>query len=270
MQLKHFAIIAVLFALFAALFLVFFSSGNSAKPTPKHLAGPQARSTTGYPGVTAGAPIVPTIAVQPAGLPHPFRIAPPNPNKMAEDGSLSFLDRARRLTYRDDPPNAAGEYRRTSLYSTDLKYPLVRVEERRLKQPNGQDVILAQDIASADHVIVRAQPGESAADIAAAAGQEGDAVLKPMHSPGYYLVQLGNVGLDSVPIALKAYSSKAGVVQYADADEIVHSALTPNDPTFSNEWGMNNTGRRVGRPMRTSARCRLGASSTPVPAWSWR
>lgn len=221
----------------------FFGPVKATKPD---IISQQPHSRTGIPGKTAAAVPTSTTMVQPVGQAHPFRVAPPNTYTMADAGSLDFLKHAQRLTYRDDRPNANGEYRRVSLYQTDLKYPLVRVEETLIKQPNGQDVVLSEDATSADHVVVRAQAGETAADVARLAAQNGETVLKSMHTPDYYLIQLSNVNIDSVPIAIQTLSQKSGVVRYAEPDEIVHSSLTPNDPSFSNEWGMNNTGQTGG------------------------
>ncbi|MDD5260331.1 MAG: S8 family serine peptidase [Methylacidiphilales bacterium] len=167
---------------------------------------------------------------------------------MADMGSQDFLKNAQRLAYRDDLPNAAGEFRRVSLYRTDMKYPLVRVEETRIQEPNGNSVLLAQDAAVADHVVVELQPGATVADVSQIAAQNGATVLKPMHTPGFYLLQLPNPNLDSLPLAIQTFGKSAKVLKYVEADSILHATLVPNDPNFSGEWGLNNTGQTSGKP----------------------
>src|SRR5207247_857643 len=65
--------------------------------------------------------------------------------------------------------------------------------------------------------------------------------------------QLGSDGLFRVdaPLTLAAdaavqqLSSIAGY-RFAEPDRIVHTDATPNDPSFSQLWGMNNTGQTGG------------------------
>lgn len=62
---------------------------------------------------------------------------------------------------------------------------------------------------------------------------------------GLYEIQLpSNV---SVADSLAAYRANP-LVMYAEPDYRVHLDLTPNDPQYSNLWGLNNTGQTGGTP----------------------
>src|ERR1700677_4977522 len=86
---------------------------------------------SGFPGITGGAPLHSVKSAQAPGQPHPFQIAAKSTYRMADAEKYSFLKNAQRLSYRDDPPDATGRFRRVSLYQTNMKYPFVRVEEMR-------------------------------------------------------------------------------------------------------------------------------------------
>src|SRR5204863_8656905 len=62
-------------------------------------------------------------------------------------------------------------------------------------------------------------------------------------SPGLYLLQLN--ADESVADARASFRARADV-QYAEPDYIVHADLTPNDPRFTEMWGLNNTGQSGG------------------------
>jgi hypothetical protein len=47
--------------------------------------------------------------------------------------------------------------------------------------------------------------------------------------------------------AIKAYSQNPDVL-YAEPDYVVHATITPNDPRFSELWGLHNTGETGGTP----------------------
>lgn len=129
-----------------------------------------------------------------------------------------------------------------------MKYPLVRVEEMRKAAPGGDSTAISQNVAVADHVIVRLQPGAKAHDLQKVAEQNGLTLLKAMHSDGVYLVQIPNATLDSLPNAIESLNQWSDVLKYAEQDSIVHSYLVPNDPNYSGEWGLNNTGQTSGTP----------------------
>ncbi len=166
---------------------------------------------------------------------------------MADMWQRDYLKNAQRLAYRDGPANASGQFQRVSLYRTDMKYPLIRVEESRAPGPNGTEVVLSQQAAVADHIMVRLQPGASEDDINQLAAQNGASVVKTPQ-PGLYFVQIPNADIDSLPHAIQTFSQYTGVLKYAEADSLVHASLAPNDPDFGGQWGLNNTGQTSGTP----------------------
>jgi hypothetical protein len=155
----------------------FYFATSTPRPVDSRLLQHPRLSASGYPGVTAGAPTSQTTAAVRPGLPHPFQVPPPHHDRMADFDKYSFLKNAQKLATRDNSPGPDGTFRRVSLYRTSLKYPFVRVEEQIQRLPGGQEVVLSENAVVADHVIVRAQPGSTATDIANAAAQDGYSVL---------------------------------------------------------------------------------------------
>jgi subtilisin family serine protease len=52
---------------------------------------------------------------------------------------------------------------------------------------------------------------------------------------------------ETVPGLIAQYQ-KSGLVEFAEPDYEIHAALTPNDPGYTNLWGLNNTGQNGGTP----------------------
>ena len=126
-----------------------------------------------------------------------------------------------------------------------MKYPLLRVEDVMAPGANGQPVVVSEQAVVADHIIVQLLPGSNQAELEQLAAQNGAALVKTP-KPGLYLVQLPNPDLGTVPQAIQAYGQFKGLLKYAEADSVVHSAVVPNDPSFAGEWGLNNTGQTSG------------------------
>jgi subtilisin family serine protease len=56
---------------------------------------------------------------------------------------------------------------------------------------------------------------------------------------------------------------RQGKVRYAEPNYIVHATLVPNDPSFGQLWGLQNTGQNVNGTVGTA-----GADIKAVPAWN--
>ena len=52
---------------------------------------------------------------------------------------------------------------------------------------------------------------------------------------------------ETVPGLIAQYQ-KSGLVEFAEPDYEIHAAATPNDPGYTNLWGLNNTGQNSGTP----------------------
>src|SRR5204863_7057319 len=91
-------------------------------------------------------------------------------------------------------------------------------------------------------VIVRYTPGSSTADRAEA---RADAGTKPIEGLGMARTQLLRVtDGDSVAATVRQLESQPGVA-YAEPNAIMRPASVPNDPLFSQQWGLFNDGQPV-------------------------
>lgn len=147
-------------------------------------------------------------------------------------------------------PDKTGYYERKRLVRADFKYPLILLEERLKKDSQtGADQLLQQSAMVADHVMVKVQPDISETEVNQAVSTYGGHVRKKMYAPGFYLVEIQNVDLDSVAQAVRNFSKVPGLIVYAEPDYIEHAlSTTPNDPRFGELWGMHNTGQSSGTP----------------------
>ena len=95
-----------------------------------------------------------------------------------------------------------------------------------------------------DELLVRFRPGVAKAHVEAAHANVGAQVLRAYSSvKGLYHVRIPP-GL-AVEDAIQRYKRNRDVL-YAEPDYIVHIDNTPNDPSFPDLWGLNNTGQSGG------------------------
>lgn len=154
---------------------------------------------------------------------------------------------AEKLAQQSTSPDASGRFQRVTILRTKMKYPLVRVEETvQLEGHLGQERVLKQTAAVADHVMVKVRPGLAADAAARVARQLGGSIRKKLASQDTYLIGIRANEIDSLPKAIDALASEKALVAYAEPDYVVHTLTTPNDAAYSQLWGMNNTGQTGG------------------------
>ncbi|HRJ11388.1 MAG TPA: S8 family serine peptidase, partial [Prosthecobacter sp.] len=142
---------------------------------------------------------------------------------------------------------AAGESvtRRLRLVRDEsFKHPLIRVED---EMSGGR--LLRQRAMVADHVMVKPlDPRMPEADLLKRLDVPGASVRRRMPASGVWLVAFPLAGLETVPDALARFARLRDVVRVAEPDYIVHAGTTayPNDPSFNELWGMDNTGQSGG------------------------
>src|SRR5690242_4506422 len=114
---------------------------------------------------------------------------------------------------------------------------LERLEDRNLLSavlPTFDDLSLQTSRYDAHHVLVAVQPGRNLSAvnpaIAASTEQIGDGLFSVTLDPGI-----------SVDRAL-AYFQAQSWTRYATPDYTVSLTRTPNDSSFTSQWGLNNTG----------------------------
>lgn len=100
----------------------------------------------------------------------------------------------------------------------------------------------------ARRTVVRWAPGVQAEQIKAAGEQIGFRVLRTSQRLGYTLVEPTRKGL--TPADLAAELKRARLAVRADAEKVfsVASLPVPNDPYFSGQWALHNTGQTGGTP----------------------
>jgi thermitase len=90
-------------------------------------------------------------------------------------------------------------------------------------------------------IVVKRAPGVSAAQQAAIRAQAGVRYAGPGPLPGTELDQAPAGQLAAAVTKLERDSQ----VQYAEPNGVVHTTSTPNDPYFSQQWALQNTGQSV-------------------------
>lgn len=113
-------------------------------------------------------------------------------------------------------------------------------------------------VSQAKRAIVRWAPGVRPDQIAAASGIIGFKVLRTSRQ-GYTLVEPTRKGLSAADLASQI--KRARLAYKADAEKIYsHATYTaPNDPYFSTQWALDNTGQTGGTP---------GADIDALSAWA--
>lgn len=119
---------------------------------------------------------------------------------------------------------------------------LERLEQRELPSATPiNDLAIDSSNYDAHRIIVAMRSNATATSPAAAHVQSASVDL----GDGLYRVTLPN-GVN-VAQGLAYYQSQV-YVRYAQPDYVVSLSKTPNDPSFSQQWGLNNTGQSGGTP----------------------
>ena len=247
--------IALLLACTACVF-IFRGKSDTANSSPvASNAAPFTTATSGSP-VATPQPVPP----QPSASPIPRHVVPalsaPTANSSAVSSApqtaaaqplSSQLSRdAEKLASRETHPNAVGELERASLLRSKMKYPLLRMEETLRKEGSlGDERVIKQIGAVADHVVVTVQPNIDEKGVAALAQRHGSRVKERIGATNSYLLAIKPDDLDSLPRAIADLSNDQAVKR-AEPDYVVQSHVTPNDTNFGQLWGLNNTGQTGG------------------------
>ena len=261
------AVVVVLLALATAVWLYRGTgtdmTGKAPGVTAEGCGGTAAGPTAAPPsGVTASSDASNSSARfirpdEPAVAPARSRTRTASPLSAAGEGLIEPLEGGVKNRYaqnkildeRTSPPDTNGQYERVRIVKTSMKYPLVRVVEKWQERGAGSpssDTLLSQTAMVADHVTLKVKEGATEAQLAAYAQAHGGTILRKMRvpGPGTYLVKFDTVTVDTVPNAVAALSQPAAPVDYVNPDYVVYTLETiPNDPLFSQLYGMHNTGQ---------------------------
>lgn len=134
---------------------------------------------------------------------------------------------------------------RIELYETAFKYPYILVRERREPPRDGSEGERTLAVMVADHVLVRA-PLEQRADFLERIGGSEHLVLRrALETNEHFLVSSRHpVGVNTVQALLRHLRGIG--VRNAEPDFIQFAAAIPDDPDFSRQWALHNTGQGSG------------------------
>ncbi len=139
----------------------------------------------------------------------------------------------------------AGAQVQERLLKTKHKYPLLRVEERS-ESVGGKRSVVSRTASVADHLMVKPRPGAAEAEVLADLGIPGAKVRKKMPASGVWLVSFPVSGVNGLSQALDTGKRARKAVFYAESDDVLSKNVVPNDPGFSQLWGLRNTGQSGG------------------------
>jgi subtilisin family serine protease len=174
-------------------------------------------------------------AAPPASRPALAMAAAPDP---CEPDLATAVPLAERVTAAD----AEGRYQRVRIVRGDLKFPLLRIEERlRRGEPGAGPRLLARSVVAADHLMVGLLPGDTPESLAAVAAAADARLLGFDRGAALALIGGGAAAPDSLD-RLRAALARLG--REAEPDALVHAAgATPNG-SFSSVAGPQwNLGR---------------------------
>ncbi len=136
----------------------------------------------------------------------------------------------------------ADQWIRERLVKIDSQPRLVRVvEDWQIDPSSHQAVNLRRDMFLADQVIVNTVSGINEVDLGRQLEASG-MLISGRIGDDTYTVRLKNADLDAVPEALRALQDNPDLVVSAEADGVGFGGGIPDDPLFSQQWGLHNLG----------------------------
>lgn len=127
-----------------------------------------------------------------------------------------------------------------------FKYPLLRVEDDWVRLPEGQKMV-RQVAMVGDHVLVKLRdPKLPEAELLRRIGDGSAMIRKKMPASGIWLIAFAEPKLDTVPRAMASLSKLKDQVLLVEPDHVMSVQATPNDGSFSQLWGLHNTGQSGG------------------------
>jgi|GEM_PF-366881 len=215
------------------------ADGGALKSSPPNLKP----APTAAPAAIGTREANPEVKAQPA----PY-IAPQKPADLAATTErASFLQDARILQERATPPDAQGNFTKKRVVEAKFKYPFLRIEESwKRDAATGVETMQEQKVMVADHFLLTLKDGVTAGELQTVLDGLGGKVRRHLPNSQVYIVETGSSDLDLYDIKLRDFRLSGAAMQIVEPDYVVFASLTPNDPSFSSLWGMNNTGQSGG------------------------
>jgi len=200
------------------------------------------------------APRVAAALSQPVkAIPGPAKLTEqPKPKHLAKWVPLSApkeVTEGRLLEQKRTVLDAEGQFQEVSVYETNFKYPLLRVEKQMQREATGQETVLAQRVMVADHLLVRSRAGLSKGQMLGPLSPWVSSVRRSIVGKERYLLKLSDDSVAGYDAALRALKKLPDLLLYAEPDYIVHhcaAPVIPNDSAFAGQWHLHNTGQSGG------------------------
>jgi len=162
----------------------------------------------------------------------------------------SLMKEAVMLAQRSEDLSDQGLTVETRLWRTGFKYPLIR-EQVWLKLSAVERSVVRREYSVGDHVMIKFPTGMDNEVIHEWARKRGFYVRHDLQTTSVKLIATAEVGLDTTETILKVFaedfpSPLAPKAAIAEPDYLVFPTLVPDDTSFSNLWGLNNTGQTGG------------------------
>jgi large repetitive protein len=166
--------------------------------------------------------------------------------KFPEKEQITAFAGAKILQVKNRAPDSKGVRERVKLLETSFKYPLIRVVESVKSDPSGQEVVAQQVEMVADHIIVKVHPRVKKEAFTQLAQRLKGSIRKTLSVPNTYLVSFQAKDVDTIDQMIRTFKQNTSMVAVVEPDYVAHASLTPNDPYFTDQWALDNTGQLGG------------------------
>lgn len=150
------------------------------------------------------------------------------------------------LDTRMERTDTENRWMRVRLVRTEVQPRLVSVVELWQFDPVApQATCLSREMFLADQLILNAAQGVNEAQLRQRLASE-DMRINGRIAEGAFTVQLAKSDLDAMPAALQFLAGHPELAKSAEPDGVGFGGGTPNDTSFSQQWGLHNTGQSSG------------------------
>lgn len=169
-------------------------------------------------------------------------------NPAQRSGFDNLIAESKLLEERKTLPENGGHAVNEELRETkNSKYPLVLVRKQYRVQPDGTPgTLVSKTTMVADHILVKLKPGTKVDALNDLNAKYNATIRRSIPGADVYIVKLAEPSLDAVKVAVANYKSEAQSVAYAEPDYMVFTGATPDDPAYSQLYGLHNTGQTGG------------------------
>lgn len=161
-----------------------------------------------------------------------------------------LLKEATMLERRQFDPRGAEPAREVKLWRTAFKYPLIREEVWLRTDAEGRKVPIKREFSVADHVMVQFPEDATQAQVKAWTEKHHLHVRHALKTAPVYLVAADNGNLSTADTIMSAFRQAFPTAPLqngtAEKDYLVFPSLFPNDTSFTQLWGLHNTGQTGG------------------------